>query len=69
MCYKRIKNALKEPTISAKNILFDTKLENLYPKTHKLRKKLINEQRVCYSEIKPCLPASFKKTLKYARFF
>jgi hypothetical protein len=47
---------------------FYEKLKQLYPQTHIIREKLIQDQRVCLNEIKPCLPKGIKKTLKYSKY-
>ena len=43
--------------------------ENLYPKTHKIREKIINEERVTYGKVTPRKPLSLINRLKYTKLF
>lgn len=48
---------------------FNEKFKKLYPQTHMIREQLIQDQRVCFDEIKPCMPKGIKKAIKYSRYF
>lgn len=47
---------------------FSQKFKQLYPQTHRLREKILSEQRVCLNKINPCMQKGIKKTLKFARY-
>ena len=68
MCVVRIQAAMKDPNIQKKHESFEAKMKTLYPKTCKLRKKIAGN-RVVFDKFNPCLPSSFKKTIKYAFCF
>lgn len=64
-----IENIKKAPAVSPLVDNFEKTYRELYPKTYELRNKLIEDGRVCFKEIKPCLPKSFGKIFKYVKFF
>lgn len=63
-----IEEAKKTQTIKPLVDKFEKTFIELYPRTYKLREKLIQDGQVCFNEIKPCLPKSLRKYFKYVRY-
>ena len=66
---KRIKSAEKEEPIKGIVDEFEKKYKKTYPRTHKLRNRLINDERVIYGKVTKAMPKSFSKIRKYAIYF
>ena len=65
----RVFEAKTQETVVKHYLNFEDTFIKLYPQTHRIREKLIADNRVCLNKIKPCLPKGFKKALKYAKYF
>ena len=48
---------------------FEQVFKNLYPKTHLLREKLIQDERIVYGKTTLCMPKGLKKMYRYRKFF